>query len=290
MADVPSTPIVKPHLVDTALWPVRGVGGVLAATLPRRLWNDWEGRVPVRAAALPAALLTTFLAFAIGIPAFLHFAAGMGSTIGDAVIEAGHQANAGKKPEEAGAYTWFGMMFAFPAFLFATPTGWMCLYLGGSGVVRLLSWAADDPRGDPLIEGADTMARRWHARRLGQREQAARNAREGDEAPDLLIRGRALGLSDAVYAVVASRLKPGWDPGVFLLTQEGRLRVGARLDRRFPEGLRAVYPLGEVAAVEVTRRGVEYSLPALSDYDPMTRRIAPPVEAPPSKSESREPG
>jgi hypothetical protein len=249
---------------------------VVVATLPRRLWNDWEGRVPVRAAALPAALLPAFLAFAIGIPAFLHFATGMGSTIGDAVIEAGHEANAGKKPEEAGAHILFGMMFALPAFLFATPLGWTCLYLGVSGTVRLLSWAADDPRGDPLIAWADATAREWHGRRRRRRTQSARRAREGEETPDLLIRGRALGLSDAVYALVASRLKPGWDPGVFLVTREGRLRVGARLDRQFPEGLRAVYPLGEVAAVEVTRRGIDYSLPALSEYDPMTRRIGRP--------------
>jgi hypothetical protein len=256
---------------------------MLVATLPRRIWNDWEGRVPVRACGAPAALLPVFLAFAIGIPAFLAFAQGMGSTVGGAIIEAGYQANAGKKPAEAGTYTWFGMMFALPAFLFATPTGLLCLYLGGSGAVRLLAWAADDARGDFLLTGLDALVRGGSARARDRRAEATRLAREGKETPDLLIRGRDMGVENAVYLVVASRVKPGWDPGVFLLTQEGRLRVGPRLDRQFPEGLRAVYPLGEVAALEITRRGLDYTLPALSQYDPMTRRIAGPVEADPSR-------
>ena len=258
--------------MDAVLWPVQAVGAVLIATLPRRLWNEWEGRVPVRSAALPAALLPLVLAFAIGLPAFLAFAGDMGSTIGGAVLEAGYQNILGKKPVEAGAYVWFGMMFALPAFLFATPTGWLCTYLGGSGIVRFLCWAADDPRGDPLVAGADTLARRWHGDRRLRLAEAARNALEGPEVPDVLIRGHQIGLPGAVYAVLASRIKPGWDRGVFLLTEEGRLRVGERFDRRLPEGLRAVYPLEEVAALEVTRRGIACTLPALSDYDPATPR------------------
>src|SRR5262249_40802858 len=101
---------MKPRLLDAVLFPVRAIVGLAVATLPRRIWNDWEGRVPVRAAAAPAALLPVFLSFAIGIPAFLAFAQGMGSTIGGAVLEAGSQANMGKKPVEAGGDTWFGMM------------------------------------------------------------------------------------------------------------------------------------------------------------------------------------
>src|SRR5262249_35311074 len=146
-----------------------------------------------------------------------------------------------------------------------------------------MCWATDDPRGDPLLTGVDELARAGYRRTGERRARAARNAREGAETPDLLIRGHDLGMADAVYLVVSSRLKPGWDPGVFLLTKEGRFRVGSRFDRQFPEGLRALYPLGEVAALEVTRRAVKYTLPALSDFDPMTRRVSPLVEGHPSR-------
>lgn len=264
---------MEPSLADWATLPPRAVLGTVIATLPRRLWNDWEGRVPVRAAALPAAVLPLLLAFAIGVPAFLEFAGGMGSTVGGAVLEAGHQANMGRKPGDAGAHVWFGMMFALPAFLFFTPMGWLCVYLGGSGVMRFLSWAADDPRGDPAIAVADTLARRWHGQRRQRREGAARRALEGEETPDILLSGRALGVPDALYVLVASRLKEGWESGVFVVSGESRLRIGARFDRRFPEGVRAVYPLREVAAAEVTRRAVLHDLPPLSEYDAVQRRI-----------------
>jgi hypothetical protein len=263
---------VKPHPLDTALMPVRGLMGVVIATLPRRVWNEWEGRVPVRASALPAALVPLLLAFAIGIPAFLEYALGMGSTVGSAVLEAGAQANMGKKPMEAGAYAWYGMIFALPAFLFATPLGWVCMYLGGSGLVRLLCWAADDPRGDPLIDLADAAVRGRLGEASRRRFQRERNALEGPLVADVLVTGRAIGVPEATYAVMASRVKPDWAPGVFVLTEDERFRIGEPFDRRFPDGLRVVYPLLPVPAAEATRRRVTYTLPPLSEWDAVERR------------------
>jgi len=265
---------VKPHLLDTALMPVRGLAGVVIATLPRRLWNDWEGRVPVRSAALASALVPLMLAFAIGIPAFLEYALGMGSTVGSAVLEAGAQANMGKKPMEAGAYVWYGMIFALPAFLFATPLGWVCTYLGGSGVVRFFCWAADDARGDPLIALADAAVRAGLSDARVRRAQRDRNALEGPLVADVLVTGRAIGVPEATYAVIASRMKPDWAPGVFVLTEDERFRVGEPFDRRFPDGLRVVYPLLAVPAAEATRRRVPYALPPLSEWDAVERRAS----------------
>ena len=267
--------IVKPHPLDTALMPVRGLAGVVIATLPRRVWNEWEGRVPVRSAALAAALLPVLLAFAIGIPAFLEYALGMGSTIGSAVLEAGAQANMGKKPMEAGAYAWYGMMFALPAFLFATPLGWLCTYLGGSGVVRFFCWAADDPRGDPLIGLTDAFVRGRLGDARQRRAQEERHALEGAWVADVLVTGRAMGVPEATYAVIASRVKPDWAPGVFVLTDTDRFRIGEPFDRRVADGLRVVYPLLPVPAAEATRRRVTYTLPPLSEWDAVTRRAVP---------------
>lgn len=255
---------------------MRGLAGVVIATLPRRLWNDWEGRVPVRASALPAALVPLLLAFAIGIPAFLGFALGMGSTVGSAVLEAGEQFNMGRKPAEAGAYAWYGMIFALPAFLLATPLGWVCTYLGCSGLVRLLCWAADDPRGDPLIGLADAAVRGRLRDARVRRAQQERHALEGAHVADILVTGRAFGIPEATYAVIASRVKPDWAPGVFVLTDDARFRVGEPFDRRLADGLRVVYPLLPVPGAEATRRRVSYTLPPLSEWDAVARRAHEP--------------
>ena len=268
---------MNPHPLDTALGPWRALVGLVIATLPRRIWNAWEGRVPVAAMALPAALVPLFLGFAIAIPAFIDYAAVMATTIGGAVLEAGHQVNTGQKPPAAPVHVWFGMMVALPAFFFFTRLGWVCTYLIGSGLGRLLGWAADDPRGDPIVAGVDALARRWTGEARAFRERSKRHALEGPEVADVLVRGRAVGAADAVYAVIASRLKSDWQPGVLLVTEQGRYRVGVAFDRTFAEGLRAVYPLLEVAAVEVTRRAFPCALPPLSEFDPVTRRAEPPA-------------
>jgi len=264
---------VNPHPVDAALGPVRALAGVVIATLPRRVWNRWEGRVPVRASALPAALVPLLLAFAIGIPAFLAFAADMGSSVGSAMIEVAEQANQGRKSATAGPYASWGMIFALPAFLFATPLGWACLYLGGSGLARLLCWAADDPRGDFLISATDAIVRgRLGAARV-RRAQDERHQEEGAMVADVLVTGRAMGVPEAIYAVIASRVKPDWAPGVFVLTQNERFKIGEPFDRRIADGLRVVYPLLEAPAVEATRRRVSYTLPPLSEWDAVERRV-----------------
>jgi hypothetical protein len=249
--------------------------GLLAAFLPARHWPGWDGPLPVRAMALPAALVTFFAGFAVGIPGFLRYAQQMGTQVGDLVLQSGHAVNAGRLPADAPVYAWNTMFLALPAYAFLTPGGLLATYLVCSGIVRCACWAAGDPRGDPLLSALDaTVDRQLHAAR-GRRLEAERAAQEGPEVPDLLVTGRAIGVSGAAFAVIASRLKEGWEPGVFVLTGEGRFRLAPRLDRRFPDGLRAVYPLLEVPAVEATRRRVAYTLPPLSDWDPVARQVRP---------------
>ncbi len=91
---------------------------------------------------------------------------------------------------------------------------------------------------------------------------------------DVLVTGRALGVPEAAYAIIASRLKPEWQPGVFVLTEDERFRIGEPFDRRFPDGLRIVYPLLAVPAAEATRRRVSYALPPLSEWNAVEGRAS----------------
>jgi hypothetical protein len=236
--------------------------------------------------ALPAALLTFFAAFAVGIPGFLSYAQSMGSGVGDLVLESSHAVNEGRLPSDAPAIAWYSMMLALPAFAFFTPVGILATYLFGSGVFRVAAWAAGEPRGDPVLGLADRVVRRHLGERRDSVARKSRENLEGPERPDLLVRGSDLGAPEAVYAVVASRLKPGWDPGVFVLTETGRFRIGPRQDRRYRDGLRAVYPLLEVPAAEATRRWVTFALPPLRQWDALQQRERPLIESDPGKSRS----
>jgi hypothetical protein len=124
-----------------------------------------------------------------------------------------------------------------------------------------------------VLSLADAVVRRRLAERRRRREEDDRHAQEGPEVADVLVTGASVGIPEAVYAVLASRLKHGWEPGVFVLTDDARFRLGERRDRRYRDGLRAVYPLLEVPEVEATRRRVTYSLPLLSEWDASEQRV-----------------
>ncbi len=253
---------------------LRPFAGLVGACLPARYWNGWDGRVPVRALVLPATLLTLFAGFAIGIPGYLAYAQSLGRQVGDLVVESSHEVNAGRMPGEAPAVAWFSIVLALPAFVLFTPRGLAATYLVGSGLFRLLAWAANEPRGDPLVGLVDALVRDRRAKSRRRRDEEGRHAQEGPDVADVLVPGPAVGLPEAVYAVVSSRLKPGWEPGVFLvLADGGRYRLGERRDRRYRDGLRAVYPLLEVPAAEATRRRVAYTLPPLSEWNATAGRV-----------------
>jgi len=58
--------------------------------------------------------------------------------------------------------------------------------------------------------------------------------------PDRLVTGPAAGIPDAELVVVASRQKPGWERGVFVITPDAWYRLGEPIDRLQPEGEWAV--------------------------------------------------
>jgi hypothetical protein len=145
-----------------------------------------------------------------------------------------------------------------------TPPGLLSAYLVLSGLLRVAMAVADAPGGDPLLTLADHFLRERRLRVEQERALARRAALEGPEVPDLLLSGSEAGFPDAEWVVVASRLKPGWEAGAFVVTADRWYKLGPRQDRQQPDGLRAFYPLGPVAATEVIRRAVPYDHPRLS--------------------------
>jgi hypothetical protein len=274
-------------LREVLMAPARPVVGLFAACLPRRKWNDWDEAFGVHRMVLPAALLTVLVGFAIGIPGFVRYAAEAGSRAGDLILETSYQVMAGKAPSTAPASAWYTMMFTLPTYILFTPGGLFSAYLVTSGVFRCLRSVAGDPGGDPLLTVGDWIVRRRVATARSRRAAESREAQEGPEVPDALVPGRAVGRPEAVYAVIASRRKADWLPGVFVLTPDGRYRVGEPFDRRLAGGLRAIYPLIEVPAVEATRRRVAYTLPPLVDLDPVTRALRPANDATEPQSTQR---
>lgn len=234
---------------------------LLANLLPRRFRLEWDGRLPITVTAGWSALLTLLLAFAIGVPGFLRYATRAGSAVTDTMLSTAEAVNQGQASLRKMPEAYLLSIFSLPAYLLFTPRGLVTLYLGGTGLFRCLAFAAGEPRGDPLIGGIDAGLRALRTRRKASREAADREAQEGPEVPDVLLSGRDGGAPEAVLALVASRRKPGWSEGAFVLDRDARYRIGRPFDRRYAGRLRIVYPLVEVAQAEVMRRMVRYALP-----------------------------
>lgn len=270
------------RILDSAVRHVLAIG---ANVLPRRLWTEWEGRLPVARMATASALLTFFLGFGVGIPGFLRYAAGASGAITNAMLQAGYAEIAHKAAPGASAGAYGLSIFSLAAFAFFTPTGLLATYLVSTGLYRLLAVAAHEPRSDPLLALLDGGARRvlWKVA-LG-RVVADRERREGEAVPDVLLKGKDLGVPQADFLVISSRWKTGWEPGVVVVTAEKRYRILPAFDRRLAEGLRRIYPLAELPAAEVMRRSIAYELPRLSAYDPVKRTTTLVAEESPPQTE-----
>jgi hypothetical protein len=235
-----------------------------AALLPHRLWPEIEKVAPVQALATASALTTLGCGFLLGAHGFLNYA----------------------KEETARSMKFFmkrpDLPFLAPLassvdlllFAFTTPLGLVSTYVFLTGLYRSILSAVDDPRGDPLL----TLLWSWgleRARRTREsRAREERERREGPEVADLLLTGENAGVEGADYVVVASRRKPGWEPGVFVVTEEAWFRLGEPFDKDVPEGLRTFYPLTRLRDVEAARRRVPYRLPPLADALDGPRRRA----------------
>lgn len=234
---------------------------LLANLLPRRYRSAWDGRIPIAATAGWSALATVFLAFAIGLPAFLRYATRAGSAVTDTMLTTATKVNQGQAELNKMGESYIVSMLALPAFLFFTPAGLLTLYVGATGLVRCLAFATGEARGDPLVAGIDGGARALADRWRAYRTAAERQAQEGPEVPDVLLSGREAGAPDAPVALVASRRKTDWTEGTFVLDGDERYRIGRPFDRSIQGRLRVVYPLLEVAQAEVMRRTLRHTLP-----------------------------
>jgi hypothetical protein len=250
----------------------RVLAGLALASLPRRTWAGFDVDYPVVRMATVASVATAFFGMLLGAIGFLGYAERAGEGVVTAMLDTASAVNRGEAENVAVAGAWAVSMYSLPAFLFFTPSGWIALYLSATGMLRSLAAAAGEPFGDPLLTAADDVARASGLRRRQRRLALERERLEGPEVAEVLLSGRAAGAPEARYALVASRLKPGWTEGAFVLTSSARYRIGRPFDHRYPGGLRRVYPLIDAAEAEVMRRYVRCELPELSETYPVARQ------------------
>jgi hypothetical protein len=237
---------------------------VPAALLPRRRWQAFDS-LPIERLSAVSALITLVAGVATGIDGFLVYAWRVADGLAGATLDVA--ARQAARPASTHDITTLAPMgfsvFSLAAFLFATPTGWIAMYLIGSGVVRAAGSAFDDATGDPLLTGLDALVSAARRRARSTSARRARERLEGPETPDILFTGERAGVSDADYVVIASRRKPDWTAGTFIITSDKWYTLGQPFDLELPQGLRTAYPLTEQKVCEVLRRGIAYELPRL---------------------------
>ena len=235
---------------------------LIAAALPVRYWN--RSSLPIRRFAALAGLLTMSAGFAAAIGGFMTYSTRVMETTGRMQVEIAERQLKGELPETAQvAASPMGVAMLSPIAFLLTPTGLIAIYLVLSGFVRALTCFVDEPIGDPILESIDRSTRRLTTRSRSAHERRAREKAEGPEVPDRLYPGDWAGLPDVEFVVVASRRKPDWEPGTYVLTPDKWYVVGIPFDQQTPHGLRTVYPLTEQTTGEVLRKGVHYVLPPL---------------------------
>lgn len=241
-------------------WLRGGACAVLAiavAMLPRRYWGRFEPALPVSQMAFAAGLLTFFAGAALGISGFLDHLVETASLNNDAYMAA-----AIRWPDETLPRSFTLSILSVFTFALLTPQGWMSTYLTSSGVVRAAGPYFDDPRGDLILTAVDSGVRRVASATAQRAEIDNRHLLEGPAVPDRIGHPRQFGLPPADVAIVSSRLKAGWDPGVVVITDRGPFRI-LRVDDRMVGGkLRRIYSLHSHADLEVFRRTVTYELPS----------------------------
>jgi len=213
-----------------------------------------------------SALLTMMSGVAVGLRGFLDYATAAASAANDATLDLATRQIRGEIPPDVSittAATVVVSALSIVAFVFFTPLGLISVYLTASGAVRAVSSLIDEPFGDPILTGLDSLLGRT---RRGMRDSYRRRARaraEGPEVSDRLFTGEWAGLPDVTCVLVSSRRKTGWNPGVFVITSDQWYTLGEPFDLQMPDGLRTAYPLRKQTTNEVLREGVRYELPRL---------------------------
>ena len=251
---------------------MRFVVAIVASLLPRYYWRQLETTLPVSRAALLSGVVSMLAAAAIAIPAFLRYTEATSLIAIDAMLRATGwrttPAGDAAPSADAAVASWFSGYLSPMAFFLFTPIGLLSIYLFVTGWLRAVSAYVDDARGDPVLSTIDAVVRRARERSRSQREREERERLEGPEVADRVVTGTAAGLPEADLVVVASRRKPEWETGVFVITAEKWFKLGTPVDRQMPGGLRTLYPLTEITANEVLRRGIQYDLPPVSGKAP----------------------
>ena len=230
---------------------------VPAAVLPWRHWRRLSA-LPIEQAATVSGIVTAVTGLALGGRWFMAYAWSVADVSADAAVILTKRAI----PLTRAQVGSFSALSIF-AFILLTPLGWLATYLVVSGVWRAIAGWAEDPFGDPLLTGADAVLRRgWHGARAS-RARRAREREEGAEVPDRLYTGEWAGLPGADFVVVASRPKPDWTRGTFVITPDRWYTLGEPFEMRLAGRLRTVYPLTAQKTPEVLRKGVAYELPPL---------------------------
>jgi hypothetical protein len=183
---------------------------VVAACLPHRLWSRLPAWLPVESAAFLSGVLTLMAGAAVGIPGFLAHAGANVSIANQGVLDA-----AMRDPTvgyERGMVAGAVSLSVF-SFLLLNQAGWVTLYLIGSGGVRAAAGWFEDPIGDPILTGADSLlagGRDHHRESSGRR---GRERLEGPELPDRVVSGAKAEMPGCDLVIVSSRRKPGWERG-----------------------------------------------------------------------------
>lgn len=250
-------------MIGFTLWLI----ALVAGAAPRRLWHRLEPQLPLAAAAVHAGLFTFALGFVIGVPGFFAYAEGAADSNNAWMLRSINLVDAKDVNDVTTGPVAISILTPF-AFLCLTPLGLLTTYFITTGALRAVSAMVDDPRGDPILSAAHWGATPLTAQIKRDARRHARERLEGPEVPDRLVTGESAGLT-ADYVVIASRRKTEWEAGAIILTSTDWYRVGTPIEAEMENGLRTLYPLTKLDAVEVVRRGIQYELPRLS-----TRRSA----------------
>ena len=240
------------------------LGAMAASLLPFRHWRRLPSSFQMIPAAFASGLILFFMGAAIGLPGFYHHTKGLVSASNDALWKVAEQQIASgmrdDDPKQVRFETGMNALALF-TFLLLTPTGWLTMYLGGTGAFRMTSAWFDDPVGDPVLTGLDHILWRQAERRRTRDGMARRAAREGPETPDRVISGATAGLSGCEIVIVTARRKDGWERGVVVYTATTCYRIGDPVERTIAGNLRTLYPLTEHTDLEAVRKSVNYDMP-----------------------------
>lgn len=162
-------------------------------------------------------------------------------------------------------------MAILPMFLLATPAGLLSLYLTATGFLRAVEvFLLDHRRGDPVLTLIDAACQGMSRRLRDGSSRRTRERLEGPAVPDRLVGGARVGRPDVPLVLLASRAKPDWAVGSYLVGRDGTAhRIGAPFDYKTPAGLRTAYPLTPLTTLEPIRHAIAYELPEKMGTDPI---------------------